>query len=368
MNRSASFFLLLLVALAGSAFAADRRAAAEAPPAVSARGGMQWLPFPDPQLELRGLPWFAENAPELWRLPKTARARIPNGAWNRAVAPDGGRIRFSCPTSRLALRVQIVSTQKKRAHFDAYIDDRLAGSASAMGPGPAELLLFDDHKPGAKNVTIYLPNTTEVRLLAVGVDAGAAVQPPPPFALKTSIVCYGSSVLQGTGADHASRTYPAVLARRLNVDFVNLGFGGAGKAEPAVVELVSQPDACCYIFDLGKSYGNQPKEPFARMLATIRAARPTVPIVCVTPIFSMKEIGEPEYRERSEKLRDLMRDAALERQRGGDELTFVAEGLDLFGPADKALFRDPLHPNDEGNELMAERLAPTIKRLIFGAK
>jgi hypothetical protein len=25
---------------------------------------IQWLAFPHPQLELRGLPWFEENAPE----------------------------------------------------------------------------------------------------------------------------------------------------------------------------------------------------------------------------------------------------------------------------------------------------------------
>lgn len=336
--------------------------------AASSVGQMKWIPFPHPQLELRGLPWYQENAPELWRLPKKNRSEIPNGAWNRAVAPDGGRIRFSSSTSRLAIRIEIAHAQKKPSVFDAYIDDQFAGSARATGPKTVELVLFEGRKREPKNITLYLPNNSEVRVLAVGVDAEADLKPAPGFALKAPIVCYGSSVLQGTGSDHPAKTYPAVLARRLNLDFVNLGFGGAGKAEPAVVALVNQLDASCYIFDLGKSYGNQTKEPFVQMLATIRAAHPTVPIFCVTPIYSTKEIDEKEYREKSINLRNMMRAAAVARRNAGDKYTFVVEGLELFGPADKALFRDPQHPNDEGNELMGQRLVPIVKKEVLGKK
>jgi hypothetical protein len=45
---------------------------------------------------------------------------------------------------------------------------------------------------------------------------------------------------------------------------------------------------------------------------------------------------------------------------------FVVEGLDLFGEPDKALFHDPLHPNDAGNERMAERLAPVLEKAVLG--
>ena len=178
-----------------------------------------------------------------------------------------------------------------------------------------DLVLFD--KPGRKqgDITIYLPNNQAVRVLAVGIDPDAGLKPPPAFALPAPIVCYGSSVLQGTGAAHPATTYPAALARRLNLDFGNLGFGGAGKAEPEVIQLVAALEACCYILDLGKSSGNQPIEPYARMLDAIRAVHPNVPILCVTPIYSTKESNEPEYHERSEKLRTLMRQAATDRQK-----------------------------------------------------
>jgi lysophospholipase L1-like esterase len=237
---------------------------------------------------------------------------------------------------------------------------------SAEGTQRVDLVVFEHKDRAWKDVTIYLPHNFEVRVFAVGLDSEAELRAPPAFALSRPIVCYGSSVLQGTGAAHPSHTYPAAAARRLNLDFVNLGFGGAGKAEVEVVALVNQLDACCYLFDLGKSYGAPKPERYTRMLDTIRASHPEVPIFCVTPIYSTKEANEPDYKKRSEDLRSLMRQAATERRQAGDKLMFVVEGLDLFGEPDKALFNDPLHPNDAGNERMAERLAPVLAKVLLG--
>ncbi len=329
---------------------------------------VRWVSFPDAQLELRGLPWYRENGGELWRFPQASKAQIPKGVWNRAVASDGGRIRLSSTTSRLSIRVQPSSSPSKPCFIDAYVDDTYAGSARATGTGVADLVLFEGKGREWKNITLYLPNNGEIRVQAVGLDSDAEVRPPPAFALPRPIVCYGSSVLQGTGATHPAKTYPAVLARRLNLDFVNLGFGGAGKAEPAVVSLVNQLDACCYIFDLGKSYGNQDEKPFVAMLAAIRAARPRVPIFCVTPIYSTNEPKDAAYLEKSVRLRNMMRDAANERRKAGDEFTFVVEGLDLFGEPDKKLFHDPQHPNDEGNELIGGRLVPLVEKVVLGKR
>lgn len=334
--------------------------------AAAAEGPLRWIALSDQPLELRGLPWSAENAPELWRLPRAARDRVPARVWSRAVAPGGGRIRFSSSTSRLSIRVEVMQTQRKPAYFDAYVDGELAGSGSATGPKSAELVLFSQRDERSKEITIYLPHTSEVRVSALGIDPGASVGRPAPFALTAPVVCYGSSVLQGTGAQHPAQTYPAVLARRLNLDFVNFGFGGAGKAEPGVVALINRPAASAFLFDLGKSYGPQSKDVFARMLTDIRAVHPTTPIFCVTPIYSTKEATEPGYRELSENLRGLMRNAALERRNAGDRNIHLIEGLDLFGPADQSLFKDPLHPNDAGNERMGDRLVPLVKSVLLG--
>ena len=359
--------IIVLLLMLATALLPLSGANAAAPSSPEKAGDIQWLELPHPRLEVRGLPWLAENAPELWRLPKRAQAQVPKAVWNRSLAPDGGRIRLACNASRLAVRAQAARPGGKRCRFDAFVNGEYLGSVTAPGTQKVDLVFFENQDRNWKNITIYLPNNKEVRVFAVGLDADTEFKSPPPFALKRPIVCYGSSVLQGTGAAHPSRTYPAAVARRLNLDFVNLGFGGAGKAEAEVVALVNQLDACCYLFDLGKSYGAPTPERYSRMLDTIRAAHPATPIFCVTPIYSTKEEKEPAYEKRSEDLRALMRKLAAERRQAGDNLMFVVEGLELFGARDKPLLADPAHPNDQGNTLMAERLAPVIERVVFGA-
>jgi hypothetical protein len=325
---------------------------------------VKWIDWPDARLEMRGLPWLRENAPELWRLPKSAKPTVPKAVWSRGVAPDGGRIRLTCNSTRLAIRVQATHQHKKPCFFDTFVNGRYAGSVNAIGTQRVDLVCFEGKERNWKDITVYLPHNQEARIFAVGLDADTKLKPTPAFTLKRPIVCYGSSVLQGTGAAHPSKTYPAAVARRLNLDFVNLGFGGAGKAEADVVALVNQLDACCYLFDLGKSYGAAEPERYNRMLDTIRASHPDVPIFCMTPIYSTKEEKEPEYKKRSEDLRSLMRQAATDRRQAGDKLMFVVEGLDLFGAADKDLLADPAHPNDVGNDRMAQRLAPIIAKVV----
>jgi len=327
---------------------------------------LQWITFPDTRLEVRGLPWLQENTPELWRLPKSAQTNVPKAVWSRSLAPDGARIRLTSDSTRLVIRVQAARKNTKPCFFDTFVNGEYTRSVSTASTQRVDLVCFEGKYGKWKDITIYLPHKQEVRIFAVGLDAGAGVKPPPAFALERPIVCYGSSVLQGTGAAHPAWTYPAAVARRLNLDLVNLGFGGAGKGEVEVVSLVNQLDACCFVFDLGKSYGAAEPERYNRMLRTIRASHPEVPIFCVTPIYSTKEENEPEYKKRSEDLRSLMRQAATDRRQAGDKLMFVVEGLELFGPADEDLLADPAHPNDAGNARMAQRLAPIIGKVVLG--
>ena len=108
-----------------------------------------------------------------------------------------------------------------------------------------------------RQFTLYLPIYAQIRLLSVGIDDGCHVEAAKPFVRDKPIVLYGSSIAQGNSAARPGMSYQAIVARTLNLDYVNLGFSGGGKAEPQVVSLVADVPACCYLFDLGKSYGLQ---------------------------------------------------------------------------------------------------------------
>ena len=182
---------------------------------------------------------------------------------------------------------------------------------------------------------------------------------------RLPVVFYGSSVCQGSGALNPGQTYPAILGRELNLDFVNLGFGGAGKAEAEVVNLVNAVPACCYVFDLGKSYGMQDATAFTAMLLTVRRSHPDIPIIAMTPITSVKEVEDPSYSERSVHTRTVMRNSVQERIKAGDERLFLVEGEDLIGFQEHdALSKDGVHPSDRGYAIIATKLSPLLKRAL----
>jgi len=326
-----------------------------------------WHAFPDDaRFKVLGLYWFDANKPLLWRLPEDRMAVAPQGVAQRAKSPSGGRIYMKCSTSKLGLKV-FAKNRGNGKGFDVYINGKFYKSIVSEQPNiETELVLFSDFDKMGKEITIYLPYHQAILVNAVGVDKDAVFQAPKPVFHKAfPIVYYGSSICQGTGASKPGMTYGAIIARELGADFVNLGFGGAGKAEKIVVELVNSIPACCYVFDLGKSYGMQDKNPYETMIRAVRKSHPGVPIVCITPITSALEMYSESYKQRSEHTRDVMNDAAKEVISQDSSNIFLIDGVKLFGYDEHdGLSNDGLHPSDYGYSLIARKLLPVFRQAL----
>ena len=357
-----------IVLLVGTGWAAEAQRSEGDPHAP-----VRWVAFPDEQLEVCGLPWFQQNRPLLWRLPKRSAEQLPPAVQRLMKFPTGARIRFSSDTASLRIRLEtprIHSLSHMSAMgtsgLDAYVDGTYWASATPSREGEQELTFFQGSGRRPKQITIYLPAYQEVTVLAVGIDAGAELSAPAPFAEKLPIVFYGSSIAQGACAGRPGMSYEAILARRLNVDFVNLGFSGSGRGEPEVVDLVNRVEACCYVFDLGKSYRTQPVEVYAQMLRRVRTAHPGVPIVAMTSIFATREWYDADWAELSQYVRDVTKQAAGEMIDAGDAAVHLVDGLELLGPADADGFQEGVHPNDLGFTRIADRLEPTLRQIVRG--
>jgi hypothetical protein len=159
-------------------------------------------------------------------------------------------------------------------------------------------------------------------------------------------------------------SYLAIMARRLDIDFVNLGFSGSGKGEREVVSLVSALRACCFLFDLGKSYGRQPESVYSEMLDAVRSQHPETPLVCITPIFANRELYSSEYRDLSEYVRGVVRTAVSRRRAARDPLVHLVEGLELLGPEDADCYHEAIHPTDLGYARLAERLGARMRDIL----
>jgi hypothetical protein len=326
-----------------------------------------WRAFPDDScFKVLGLNWFRENQPLLLRLPKNSTGNVPKAVTERAKIPSGGRIYMKCTAAKLGLRVQAASKGGGRG-FDVYINGSFYRSVSVEETGvDSDVVLYSDFDTSEKEILIYLPSQQSVLVKAVGTDEKAVFRSPEPkFKKELPIVFYGSSVCQGNGASKPGMTYEAIAARELGVDFINLGFGGAGKAEKGVVDLVNSIPACCYIFDLGKSYGMQDKQAFKVMLERVGKSHPGIPVICITPITSATEIYSKSYLERSIHTRTVMRDAAHEVIAAGASNIYIVEGEDLLGFKEHdGLSKDGVHPSDYGYHLIAQKLLPTVSRAL----
>lgn len=362
--------------------AAQNRNEPAVPPVAetaAAPTALRWLPMDSGELEINGLPWFQANGGSLSRLPLASKSSFRKEVWSLAQSPSGGRIRFRTDSTVLAIRLEYSSPPSManmhafgQTGVDLYVNGNYLVSAVAdkdAKPGKIyEPILFDfSQQPRAeREITLYLPLYKPVKVLGLGVDKDAKITKAGSFAVARPVVFYGTSITQGGCASRAGMSYQAILGRKLNLDFVNLGFSGNGLGEPEVARAVAEIDASCYVLDFGANHKTfaAMREVYAPFLDHIRARHPATPIIVMTLLHSSREHRIPslgiEWPERRKFIAQLVR----ERVQAGDRKLYLVDGAKLLGPTPDDGLVDGVHPNDLGFYWMAEGLAPTLRRAL----
>lgn len=345
-----------------------------AAPLFSAEPEWRWLPPQSSELEIDGLPWFGQNDGEFYRFPAASREKFPPSVWNLAKSPSGARIRFRTDAASVAVRVEYPSPPNManmhafgQTGVDLYMDGAYWNTAIAdkdAKPGKIYEHVYCSAKPRVwREATLYLSLYKPVKVIAVGVDPQARFEKPRAFATPKPVVFYGTSITQGGCASRPAMSYQAILGRMLNIDFVNLGFSGNGKGEPDVAAAVAKIDASCFVLDFAQNNRTVAslRQVYAPFLETLRRAHPETPVLCITPIFSTREINGASENE---GMREHIRQTVSQRIGAGDRNLQLVEGTDLLGPTRGDGLVDGSHPNDLGFEWMAEGLAPRLRRLL----
>src|ERR1700722_2331374 len=109
-----------------------------AAPLLPAEQERRWLTLPTTELEIDGLPWFAQNGGEFFRLPAASKDKFPPPVWNLAKSPSGARIRVRTDSTTLAVRLEYPSPPDMRnmhafgqTGVDLYLDGMYRGTAIA---------------------------------------------------------------------------------------------------------------------------------------------------------------------------------------------------------------------------------------------
>ena len=330
-----------------------------------------WLNVKEKPFSIHGL-WQVEEGVCFLRMPESVAKETSEGVHWLNSHTAGGRIRFRTNSPWIALKA-VMPDNATMAHitmlgqsgFDLYRSDGgVYEYAGSFMPGNRHHG-YDTWKPTdgrSHTYTVNMPLYDPVEEVFIGLSADADIDAPEPYAYEKPVLYYGSSITQGGCASRPGNAYQAMISRRLDADFINLGFSGSARAERVMCEYLASLDASVFVCDYDHNAPNADHlEATHRTLYEIyRRANPDTPIIFVSkPDFHP---GTEDVRRREIVLATYH--AALA---AGDRKVSFVDGAKLFeGPFADSCTVDGCHPNDLGFFRMAQKIGDAVEAALKG--
>lgn len=336
---------------------------------------IEWISAHDKRFSLHGV-YYNESEGLYMRVPDDVSEKTNPHLKTLARMTAGGRIRFKTNSPFIAIKASLPAINPM-AHmsitgshgFSVYADgafehryspafkDFSANVVDAL----KERVFFAEKKeltPSTKSrlIEIYFPLYGGVAELYIGVAPGSQVEVAPPYKNKKPLLFYGSSITQGGCVTRPGNDYISIIARRLDADYINLGFSGNGNAEDAMIEYVNSFDAALFGFDYNM-YPDRPERvlpPHFSIYERIREKHPDAAILLYDKPSEYWGVRENIIRSTYEKAKE----------NGDNKVAFVPARA-LFGEEERdCCLVDCSHPNDLGAMRIADALTPHIKNLL----
>ena len=351
--------------------------------AVKAEGNVAFYdPKTNPAFVIEGLPWFAQNG-NYHRLPDDCGNKVSEAVFWLMRQPSGGMIRFRTNASQITLHLRNLGDYQmshmtacgqqgadlyyKRACDKEFLFSGVTKFAEPATEYDAVVFRADDKED--KEILIHLPLYEELDEILIGLDTDATLEAPAPRTREGKLVVYGTSTTQGGCASRPGMSYTNIVSRRLDMEFVNLGFSGSGLGEPVMGKYLRDiPDVKLFILDYD-SNGGRPgtlEKYMDQLVANIRAGYPETPILILSKHPFTVDLFIKEYVALRARTLKFMRDF-VESQSKTDKNIYFFDGNKLFG--DKDIYEmtvDGTHPTDLGFYTVANVLTPIIKDILDG--
>lgn len=306
------------------------------------------------------------------RMPEAVAKSVSPGVHWLHTNTSGGRVRFKTNSSYIAISTKMKNVGKMdhfaltgSAGFDLFYGEHNNLKFHSTFRPPYDMedgyqSLLDLNDTSMKEIEINFPLYSEVCELFIGLQKDAAVEEPTPYKTQKPVVFYGNSVTQGGCASRPGNSYPNILSRWFDFDFINLGFSGNGKGEQIIVDYMADLDMSMFIMDYDH---NSPsvehlQETQPNMYKAIRKAHPEIPIIM------MSAISLPWSLKRHYDRRDVIRKTYEDAVSAGDKNVYFWDGTENFAPyADYGTVEGD-HPNDCGFYGIAESLSKILDRIL----
>ncbi|MNI19594.1 hypothetical protein D3C73_730340 [compost metagenome] len=232
-----------------------------------------------------------------------------------------------------------------------------------------ECTLFQDKEVNEdrpiRNITLNFPLYQGVEEVWIGVDHGSQVTPPSAYENDKKIILYGTSITQGGCATRPGMAYPNIISRRINQEFINMGFSGSGRGEPELAHILAEiADPACLILDYEANCGSVEslQETLPEFIRIYRDQHPLVPILVVSQIVYAEEAFHNSLLRLSRK--QVQIDTVERYRQAGDNHIHFFDGSLLLGEHAHECTVDGVHPTDLGFLNMANGLTATIRSLL----
>ena len=304
------------------------------------------------------------------RLTPHSKALFPSqpaaNLWDLAGQPAGVRLVFETDSTFIGGHCVF---NKTLAPIDIVSDGEILGSMNIDQTGAFG---FHALNPRWKRIELWLPHYGIFRLRDLEFSAGAIVRAAPDH--RPRWTTYGSSITHAMEAHSPAQTWPALVARRNDLNLSCLGFAGSCHLEPLVARVMRDLPAdflsiCAGINISGGSLTPRTFRPaLIGFVSIIREKQPDVPLALISPILSAPRetfIEDSPWSLRA--MRAEVRGAVAALNSHGDNATFYVDGLDIIGPDEAAIMPDELHPSGDGQSVVAAKFDQVVGARLWGA-
>lgn len=314
--------------------------------------------------------FYDEKHSRFLRMPHDIAHTVSEGVEYLNGNTAGGRIRFATDSKSITLAVRypelfIMPHMTLRGN---------AGFALCMNTEKGERFIYTispeyGDKTGfirrlllpaeGKDYTLHFPLYHNVDSLFIGLDKDARVGPGAPYKNVPPVLYYGSSITQGGCANRPDTSYPDLICKKNNVDFINLGFSGNALAEPQMIDYLATLDCSIAVLDYDHNAPNTEylQKTHYAMYKNYRDKKPTTPIIFIT---------KPNYhfdataKARLEVIKNTYKRAKAE----NDNNVYFIDGRTLFGKDWDICTVDRTHPTDLGFYKMAKVIGRTVNKIL----
>ncbi len=311
------------------------------------------------------------------RLPHSLGKTIDNSNVNVLYMHTSGiRLRFKTNSQRIVISYILPTVNDMdhmprtgRSCFDMYADGkycnvlRVGTNVSDKKPAAEEIensfssgFNFPDRKE--RDILINFPLYNGVTKVYISLEEEASVAAPTPYGVEKPIVFYGSSITQGGCASHPGNCYSHIISRRLDADFINVGFSGGCKAEMEFAEYFGNLPMSIFVYDYDHNaptaeFLQNTHEPFFKRF---RELQPETPVVMISSANVMKD-----HQLRKGTIRTTYENARA----AGDKNVWFIDGDTIYQNVGKDYCTvDGCHPNDLGFWCMANSIGAVLEKIV----